>query len=272
MARPVVPSDDPAVHRSYRIGDDPSEIRLEDDRLKTLAERSDGWTRRLLTQLGIGGGWRCLDVGTGAGTVATWMGEQVAPDGQVLAVDVDTRFAPRSSAGIEFRQLDVTTDPLPAGAFELVHARAVLEHLESRDEVLDAMVAALVPGGWIVVADGDWSPFDSQDLPEPFASLHWAVRRRAVSEQGFDPYLGRRLLAALVARGLEDARCEGRTYTMQGGTSSAEWYVGALERTVIAEGPLDEGAAAALAQARRRTFRVLSPTSFTAWARKPASS
>ena len=52
-----------------------------------------------------------------------------------------------------------------------MHARAVLQHLAQREAVLDAMIAAAKPGGWVVVGDVDWIQFDAQPVPEPFATL-----------------------------------------------------------------------------------------------------
>ena len=58
--------------------------------------------------------------------------------------------------------MDVTRDPIGDAEFDVVHARAVLQHLASREAVLDAMIAAAKPGGWVVVSDVDWIQFDAQ--------------------------------------------------------------------------------------------------------------
>ena len=47
----------------------------------------------------------------------------------------------------------MTSDPLEQDAFDLVHARAVLEHLPARDEVIGRLVSALRPGGVLVLED-----------------------------------------------------------------------------------------------------------------------
>ena len=46
-----------------------------------------------------------------------------------------------------------------------MHARGVLQHLVQREAVLDAMIAAAKPGGWVVVGDVDWIQFDAQRFP-----------------------------------------------------------------------------------------------------------
>ena len=86
---------------SYRINEDPDQVRREHDRLRVLARVVDARTRRALTETGIAPGWNCCDVGSGAGTVAAWMAEQVGASGHVVSIDVDTRFQPPSAGVIE---------------------------------------------------------------------------------------------------------------------------------------------------------------------------
>jgi SAM-dependent methyltransferase len=261
------------MRESYRINDDPDQVAQEGARLRVLAEVFDPRTRTVLTRLGLGPGWRCLDVGTGAGTVAQWMAEQVGPNGWVLAVDVDTRFAPPSAGTLEVRRLDVVAEPLPDATFDLVHARGVLQHLAQREVVLDKMVAATARGGWVVVQDSDWIQFDAQEIPEPFATLSSLMRQASTREHGWDGNWGRRMIPAFQARGLVDVRVEGRVFTMVGGTPSAEWYVAALARAAplfVEAGALDAALVErAVAQARDPSFAIVSPISIVGVGRKP---
>jgi trans-aconitate methyltransferase len=64
----------------------------------------------------------------------------------VLSVDVDLRFHCDPVPGMEVRELDIVHDPLPRTGFDLIHARALLEHLAEREGVLDRLVEALRPG------------------------------------------------------------------------------------------------------------------------------
>ena len=201
------------------------------------------------------------------------MAEQVGPTGRVLSVDVDTRFQPSSAGVIEVQTLDVTREPIGADAFDVVHARGVLQHLAQREAVLDSMIAAAKPGGWIVVGDVDWIEFDAQAVPEPFATLSRTLRELSVAQHGYDGTWGRRLVPAFAARGLTDVDAYGEVWTMHGGTDSAEWYVAALERAlaVIPSEVFPAGFAPreAVAQARAPGFAILSPVAITAVGRKP---
>src|SRR5437899_421244 len=149
---------------SYRIDETADQARQEQERLRLLADLRDPATRRRLGAVGIGPGWRCCDVGSGAGTIAAWMAEQVGPHGSVVSIDVDTRFQPPTSGNLEVRALDITAEAIGDAEFDLVHARAVLEHVAEREAVLDNMIAATRPGGWIVATDADWIQFDAQPV------------------------------------------------------------------------------------------------------------
>lgn len=257
---------------SYRIDTDDDQVRQEYARLLVLSRLRDPSTCAALAATGIGAGWRCCDVGSGAGTVAAWMAERVGERGSVVSIDVDTRFQPGSSGNLEVRHLDVTAEPIGDAEFDLVHARAVLEHLAQRDEVLDRMIAATKPGGWIVVSDADWVQFDAQPIPEPFATLSTTLRDLSGRQHGYDPAWGRLLVGALQARGLTEVDATGEVWTMHGGTDSAEWYVSALARVVDVL-PADVFPAGldiekAIAQARDPDFAILSPISMTARGRR----
>jgi 2-polyprenyl-3-methyl-5-hydroxy-6-metoxy-1,4-benzoquinol methylase len=257
---------------SYRINEEDDQVRQEQARLLTLARVIDPPTRAALGPL-VEPGWACCDVGSGAGTVVAWLAEQVGAGGRVVSLDVDTRFQPPSAGNVEVRQVDVTAEPIGDAEYDLVHARGVLQHLVTREEVLAAMVAAARPGGWVVVTDTDWVQFDAQTIPEPFATLAATLRAHSVQQHGYDGDWGRRLIPAFEAAGLVDVDASGHSWTMHGGTDSAEWFVGAVARALpllpreIFPDRFDPDAA--VAQAREPAFAILSPISVTAIGRRP---
>src|SRR5437899_2000281 len=107
----------------------------EGDRLRLAEAVFDPVTTSRLTFLGVGPGWRCLEVGAGAGSIAVWLARRVAPSGQVTASDIDTRFLDRlePQPGLEVLRHDITGVGLPPATFDLVHARLVLQHLRKRE-------------------------------------------------------------------------------------------------------------------------------------------
>jgi ubiquinone/menaquinone biosynthesis C-methylase UbiE len=89
---------------------------LTDRRLAALESAHDAATTRRLRAAGLQPGWHCLEDGAGRGSVARLLGTAVAPEGRVVAVDVDARFLndvdpPR----IEVVEADVVTMSLPPG-------------------------------------------------------------------------------------------------------------------------------------------------------------
>lgn len=131
---------------------------LEEQRLEALERCSDPLTIACLERLGVGPGWRCLEVGAGRGSIARWLAERVAADGGgVVAVDLDTTLLEESGGpALEVRRLDIRSDPLPQAEFDLVHARHVLGHLHDREEVLGRLATTLRPGGVVLIEDFDW--------------------------------------------------------------------------------------------------------------------
>jgi hypothetical protein len=80
----------------------------------TLAALFDPATFSRITQLGIGPGWQCWEVGAGGGTVTGWLAERVGGTGRVVATDVDA-WALASSRGVtvELLRHDVAAEEAP---------------------------------------------------------------------------------------------------------------------------------------------------------------
>ena len=69
-----------------------AEYQAELTRRRIAEAECDPLTVRYLLRLGVGGGWRCLEVGAGAGSIVRWLSDRVGPNGSVVAADIDTRF------------------------------------------------------------------------------------------------------------------------------------------------------------------------------------
>lgn len=122
--------------------------------LNHLSAAFDTHTTSVLAGHGVGAGWRCLDIGAGAGSVATWLADRVGPDGHVTATDVKPQYLePRDNLTVLHHNVD--RDPLPGNGYDLIHARMVFVHLPNREQVLARLVPALRPGGLVVLSDCD---------------------------------------------------------------------------------------------------------------------
>lgn len=168
---------------------------------RLLAAAHDPLTQPRLAEIGVDTGWRCLDVGTGGGTVAAWLTGQVGPSGSVMATDL-------SPAADGVLRHDITRDPLPNDTFDLIVARLVLRHLPERAEVLAKLVAALRPGGWLQVDETDTTYQPCVDTPDrlTFALYHrfLAARDAVMDRAGVDAGYGRRVTSAMRSAGLVD--------------------------------------------------------------------
>ena len=136
--------------------------RVEDqrelERLRMIERVSDPASRRRLLAIGLQAGWRCLEVGPGAGSIMTWMGEAVGPTGQVVAVDLNPKFLSEAERpNVSVVRADIRTTQLPRQSFDVVHARYVLIHLPDYEEALTKMFDSLKPGGCLVLEEPDFS-------------------------------------------------------------------------------------------------------------------
>ncbi len=185
-----------------------------EQRFDSLSAQFNPGTFRHMEQLGITDGWHCWEVGVGGPSIPTWLASRVGPSGRVLATDIDTRWAEQANEGnVELLQHDVVHDDPPSGGFDLVHERLVLIHLPQREEALARMVAALRPGGSLLVEDFDslMQPDACPDAVGPEQRLANKMRqglREMLAERGADLMLGRRLPRMLQDAGLVDVAAD----------------------------------------------------------------
>ncbi|GLZ31846.1 methyltransferase [Lentzea sp. NBRC 105346] len=170
------------------------------DQHDCLAEAYDPITCGRLESLGITAQWRCLDVGTGAGSIARWLAERA---GSVLATDVEPLVSP--APRLVVLRHDIARDPLPHNTFDLIVARLVLRHLPTRERVLRKLVDALKPGGWLQVDEFDTTYEPVLCAPDRALYEKFMRAKNAVfSAAGVDCGWGREAARAMVSAGLID--------------------------------------------------------------------
>jgi hypothetical protein len=118
---------------------------------------------------------------------------------------------------------NVVTEPLPEGLFDVIHVRAVLQHLPQRHEVLAKLADALTPGGVLVVEEleAGWGR-SVLATPDPrafdvFAEYEKALTRVLVAS-GNDQTWNRLKHAAMLDLGLEDVDTQCWQGSFVGGT------------------------------------------------------
>lgn len=192
-------------------------------RLSLLERRYDAGTTRQLDKLGVGAGWRCLEVGAGCGSITRWLCARVGPQGRVLATDLDTRFLEElDNDNLDVRRMDLRTDKLPDDTFDLVHTRAVLMHIPQREQILDALLATVRPGGWLLLEEVDG--FAVRALA---TGLHFEITSAnavSLAQAGIALDWARQLPELVHRRGLADVGADCEVSLFEGGSIEAEFW------------------------------------------------
>jgi SAM-dependent methyltransferase len=251
------------------------------DRLRALEDMYDDATRHRLTTLGVTSGWRCLEVGCGAGGIAYWLAETVSPRGCVVATDLDPRFMDRSGRkNLEVVRHDILTDPLEDNHFDLIHARAVLEHLPACQQALERLVAATRPGGWVVIEDTDFggpmlAATIRYTMPAEVAALGERCSRAVEAlfrGIGANPNLGPALAGMLRASGLVNVDMELHGRVAWGGRARdfGHLTVETLRTQILGAGLLTEEEIEQFASLiRQPEFGYMPLPIVTAWGQRP---
>jgi len=135
-------------------------------RFSGLEAALDPTTFRHLRDRGVSSGWVCLEIGAGGGSVVRWLAKQVGPSGSVVATDLNLSWVAGSlGTNVELRVHDIVRDPVENSSYDLVHARLVLLHLPQRNAVIDKLICALNPGGWLVLEE--FTPVFPGPIPDP---------------------------------------------------------------------------------------------------------
>ena len=133
-----------------------TQFQSELERLQALEKVSDTASQRQMLATGLTTGWKCLEVGAGAGSMMRWMSEKVGLSGEVTAIDLDTRFVENTSlSNVEIIKADINQVTLTN--FDLIHARNILIHLKDYQDTVAKMLSMLKPGGWLILEEPDFS-------------------------------------------------------------------------------------------------------------------
>ncbi len=177
-------------------------------RLDVLAAVCAPGTNALLDRVGIPSGARCLDVGCGGGHVTRELARRAGEDGFATGIDLDATVlelarldADAAGVGnVEFLRREA--GELEPASYDVVYARCLLSHVESPAGVVDAMAAALAPGGVAIVEDVDFRGY----FCEPPLAAHDRyvdLYRETVRRRGGNADLGPALPGLLDGAGLE---------------------------------------------------------------------
>jgi SAM-dependent methyltransferase len=230
---------------------------------------ADEESYRHLAALGVGPGWRCLAMGVGPGPATRWLAERVAPSGSVVAADARSGRLAELAAGRE-----AVLEGLAEEELDLAFGHSLLVHLPEREHALDYLIEAVRPGGWVVIADFDWT-LSGPPRPDDAAGSSERGVRAPLRSAGLQLTHGPKLARTFEAHGLVDVDGQALIgYSRNADCQASRVYsftIERLRRRIMTSGSATREDIDDLhAHLPRRDWVGVSPTIWTAWGRKPA--
>jgi SAM-dependent methyltransferase len=223
--------------------------------------------------LGVRRGLQCLEVGAGAGSVVKWLSDQVGPTGRVVATDIDTQLLKHiKRANLEIVTHNINSDSLPDGFFDFVHVRWLLHHLADPHRVINRMIGALRPGGWLLIEEVDFFPVHASSS-QVYIDFMTALSQNVVRSSGRDCIWARALPSLLAGTTLQQVGGEGDFAILQGGSPIAEFFALTAEQMrerIVQSGDLSaERLDEALELLRSSKFWAFGGGGVAVWGQRP---
>jgi hypothetical protein len=176
-------------------------------------------SRRHLELFGVGPGWRCLVAG-GPRLVTGWLETRVGETARRLVSDLDARWMDSSDGAI--LEVDLPAEALPVGWFDLAVVQLGQVPVFDRPRAVHNLLAAVRPGGWILVEDVVALPFElpKDDTAGVRSSTTVTDAVRTVAQDhAAELEWARRVPGLLRARGCSEVAAEGYCSVWPGGSA-----------------------------------------------------
>ena len=278
--RPAAGVTGPDASTVYPLGSS----RGESARLQRQAEELAADSVALLDRVGLLPGQSAIDLGCGPRGILDMLAGRVAPAGRVVGLDADPAHtamaaefaAARGLSGVEIITGDARSTGLPAGSFDLVHARTLLVNLPQPAEAAAEMTRLARPGGWVASTEPDTEHALCYP-PHPAFDRLRDIFTVAFRRNGADPWIGRRVPELFRQAGLEHVEVEARVQMYPHGNSRRTIRLDlvqsmrpqVLEMGLATATELDDLDAAARAHLDDPHTVVMSGLLFLTWGRKP---
>jgi len=185
----------------------------EQQRLERQAEELGAESARLFDEIGVGLGWRAVEIGCGPRGCLEILSRKVGDTGRVVGVERSAdqaetaqRFAQSSGlANVEARCGDGRDTGLASDSFDLATARLVLVNVPRPEEIVREMVRVTKPGGAVACHEADSSAIR---IDPPHAANDELLRLLARFAQlnGIDRGIAPRVPRLLREAGVTDLR------------------------------------------------------------------
>jgi SAM-dependent methyltransferase len=185
--------------------------RAEQDRLERQAEELAADSSALFDRIGVGAGWRVVEIGCGPRGCLPLLAERVGAGGRVVGVERSAeqaetarRFAAANGlANVEVLDRDARDTGLAAGIFDLATARLVLVNVPRPEEIVAEMVRLVRPGGFVALHEPD-ATTQRCDPPHPAFARLVELLGAYGERNGIDRSIVLRVPRMLRAHGLVD--------------------------------------------------------------------
>ena len=256
----------------------------ESARLQRQAGELAAGSAALLDRVRLRPGQAAIDLGCGPRGILDLLAGRVAPAGRVVGLDADPAHAAMAAEFAATRGLSsvgiITADAratgLPAGSFDLVHARTLLVNLPGPAAVVAEMMRLARPGGWVASLEPD-TEHTLCYPPHPAFHRLCEIFTVAFRRNGADPWIGRRVPGLLRQAGLADVGVEAKAQMYPHGNSRRTIRLDlvrsmrpqVLEMELASAAELDELDTAARAHLDNPHTVVIYGLLFLTWGRKP---
>jgi SAM-dependent methyltransferase len=191
-----------------------------------------------------------------------------------MATDIDPRFLRDiEEPNLEVQRHDITVEDLPEGQFDLVHTRWLLHHLPDPERVIARMVAALRPGGRLLLEEVDFFPVHAS-TSQLYVDFMMGLTEAVMAASGRDGFWARALPALVAGRGLVEVDADGDFAIFRGGSPWAEFLQLSArqmrDKIIAASGTLSaERLDAALTLLDDPAFWAFAGAGIAVWGRRP---
>jgi ubiquinone/menaquinone biosynthesis C-methylase UbiE len=203
----TIPVRGPDAADVYALGSDQEETA----RLRRQSDELRPQSVELLGRIGLLPGQNAIDLGCGPSGILDLLSAAVSPGGRVVGLDANpahTAMARKYAGELGLSNVEVVTADarrtgLPAGTFDVVHARTLLITIPEPAGVLAEMVRLARPGGRVASQEPDMEHALCYPALPAWDRMR-EIFRASFSRSGADLHIGRRLTELYRQAGLED--------------------------------------------------------------------
>lgn len=242
------------------MNEQPREVQeriVEAMRLRAEEPEMQAMLDRYLDAVEVREGARALEIGCGAGA-ATHKLSKLSGVQAIVALDPSAVFLERAQqtlvdvSNVELRQGDARSLEFDDETFDLVLSHTVLCHVPDAEKAIAEAFRVLVPGGQLVVFDGDYATVNMAlgDF-DPLQCCVDAVVRNYVN----DPWFMRRLPKMAEVAGFDVRHTEAHGYIKLKDAQYFETLIGRGADAIVAAGTIGAELANALKHEGQRRIR-----------------